>query len=318
MILNIYDSNYLIRVHRLQTRRKNIIHLLGKLGSWSKEDAEILVDNLIGPLRKISKEKRLNLLQNSLSKLFDKDFPLMRRLERLSEELSTSTLECLEFVFWIKPSSYPPPTEEMLSLVKTNDLTLFVSNARKILKESMLANFIELQAALMRTDENDMNWLIGEINNITLQNYLEIEPYRKLYSELDIIQRAELNSKLRCHPYIKAALTRKAKNSMVLDGSNIFMLRKRFSDLDFVLEKIAYHDLFYYPFWIVFDKNIVHLIEEGNKSAWFESPSVFLYSPADEFILRLAKENNAVVVSSDRFRQWQITVPRIDPRRFFE
>lgn len=318
MVLNIYDSDYLIRIHKLQKKRKNIIRLFGKLGNWSGQDGKVFVENLIGPLKKRLKETSLDLLQDNLLELFDKDLPLMKRLERLSRELSVSTLECLELVFWVKPASYPPPTDEMLSATETNDLTSFVSKARRILKQSMLMDFIELQAALMKPDENHMNWLIDEINNITLQDCSEIESYRKLYYDLNVLQRSELNSKLRCHPYIKAALMRKAEAGVVLDGSNIFMLRKRFSDLEFVLQKIAYNDPFYYPFWIVFDKNIVYLVEKEDISTWLESPSVFLHSPADELILWLAKQNNAIIVSSDRFRQWDNTVLRIDPRRFFE
>ncbi len=318
MVLNIYDSDYLIRIHNLQKRRKKIIRLLGKLGNWSDQDGKVFVENLIGPLKKRLKETSPDLLQDNLSGLFDNGHPLMKRLDRLARELSVATLECLELVFWVKPVSYPPPTDEMFSVVETNDLTSFVSKARIILKESMLMDFIELQAALMKPNENHMNWLIEEINNITLQDCSEIESYRKLYYDLNVLQRAELNSKLRCHPYIKAALMRKAETGVVLDGSNIFMLRKRFSDIEFVLQKIAYDDPFYYPFWIVFDKNIVYLVETEDTSAWLESPSVFLHSPADELILWLAKQNNAIIVSSDRFRQWDYTVPRIDPRRFFE
>ncbi|MFN3283286.1 MAG: hypothetical protein ACK40Q_03525 [Pseudothermotoga sp.] len=318
MVLNIYDSDYLIRIHKMQKKRRNIIRLLGKLGNWSDQDGKVFVENLIGPLKKRLKETSLDLLQDSLFELFDKDLPLMKRLERLSKELSVSALECLELVFWVKPASYPPPTDEMFSVIETNDLTSFVSKARRILKQSMLMDFIELQAALMKPDENHMNWLIDEINDMTLQNCSEIESYRKLYYDLNVLQRADLNSKLRCHPYIKAALMRKAEAGVVLDGNNIFMLRKRFSDIEFVLQKIAYNDPFYYPFWIVFDKNIVYLVEKEDTSAWLESPSVFLHSPADELILWLAKQNNAVIVSSDRFRQWDNTVPRIDPRRFFE
>lgn len=318
MVLNIYDSDYLIRIHKLQNKRKNIIRLLGKLGNWSDQDVKVFVENLIGPLKKRLKETSLDLLEDNLFVLFDNGLPLMKRLERLSRELSVSTLECLELVFWVKPASYPPPTDEMFSVIETNDLTSFVSEARRILKQSMLMDFIELQAALMKPDENHMNWLVDEINNITLQDCSEIESYRKLYYDLNELQRVELNSKLRCHPYVKAALMRKAEAGVVLDGNNIFMLRKRFSDLEFVLQKIAYNDPFYYPFWIVFDKNIVYLVEKEDTSAWLESPSVFLHSPADELILWLAKQNNAIIVSSDRFRQWDNTVLRIDPRRFFE
>ncbi|WP_232503753.1 hypothetical protein [Thermotoga profunda] len=305
-------------MRRLQIKKDNIIHLIGKLKSWSREDAQTFIDNLIGPLKRSLKERKLDLLQNGLLRFFEKGFPLIKKLENLSKEFSVPAFECLEIPFWVKPSFYPPPTDEMISLIKENDLILFIQNARKILKESMLKDFIELQAALMTTDESDMEWLASEINDITLQNCSEIESYKELYLDLNVVERAELISKLRCHAYVKAALIRKAKQGIVLDGNNIFMFRKRFSDLEFVLEKIAENDPFYYPFWIVFDKNIIHLVEEKDYSTWFESPSVFLYSPADELILRLAKEKDAVVVSSDRFRQWNTTIPRIDPRRFFE
>ncbi len=317
MTLNIYDPDYLLRVHRLQMKRNNIIRLIAKLGSWSNDDVKSFADNLIGPVKNVVMEKRADFLQKCLSGLFDKGIPLVKRLYNLSEELSVPALHCLEFLFWLRPSSYPPPTNEMSSLIGSDDLISFVANARKVLRKSMLKDFIELQAALMKSDESDIDWFVNQINSITLQDCSKIEPYRQLYFDLNTFERAEVRSKLRCHAYIQAALTRKAERGMVLDGNNIFMLRKKLSDLEFVLEKIAQSDGFYYPFWIVFDKNIVHLVDKKDEN-WLESPSVFLYSPADELILQLAMEKNAVVVSSDRFRQWDTMVQRIDPRRFFE
>ncbi|HEY8541600.1 MAG TPA: hypothetical protein VIL29_04405, partial [Pseudothermotoga sp.] len=168
------------------------------------EDAQVFVNNLIGPLKKSLKERKLYFLQNSLLRLFDRGLPLIKKLENLSKELSVPAFECLEIPFWIKPSLYPPPTDEMISLIKENDLILFIQSARKILRESMLKDFIELQAALMNTDESDMEWFVSEINNITLQNCSEIEPYKKLYLDLNVVERAELISKLRCHAYVKA------------------------------------------------------------------------------------------------------------------
>ncbi|HOJ87396.1 MAG TPA: hypothetical protein PLP64_00680 [Pseudothermotoga sp.] len=319
MTLNIYDSGYLLRVRKLQIRRNTIVKLFGRIGSWSKEDLDLFASSLLGSVNKVIRTQSPYVVQNHLSKLFDRDLPLIKRLKHLSREFSIPILESLEFPFWVKPSSYPPATQEMRSLIVADDVISFISNARKVLKDSMLEDFIELQAALMKSDQSDVDWLVREINSITLQNYLQIEPYRELYSALDFVQRTEVVSRLRCHSYIRSALTRKAERGVILDGSNIFMLRGKLSDLEFILEKIATNENFYYPFWVVFDRNIVHLVsEKASDSKWFSSPSVFLHSPADELILRLAKEKNAVVVSSDRFRQWHTTVPRIDPRRLFE
>ncbi|MGJ8454861.1 hypothetical protein ACSFC1_06100 [Pseudothermotoga sp. U03pept] len=317
MVLNIYDFDYLIRMRKLQIKRERVVQVLKRVEPWSQEDLQILSNNLLGPMRKIVKDETAEFFQSCLTELFVKGRPLAERLKILSKKLSISTVACLEPLFWLKPSLYPPPSEEMLALVDTEELFSFVSISRKLLRESMLKDFIEFQAALTKSETSEVAWFIDEINHITVYDCVKIEPYRQLYKELDQVIQTEVDSKLRCHPYVKGALKRKAKQPMVLDGSNIFMLRRRLSDLEFVLEEIARGDHFFYPFWVVFDRNIIHLVKDEITSPWFKSPLVYLHSPADELILKIAKEENAVILSSDRFRQWGTDLPRIDPRRFF-
>ncbi len=241
---------------------------------------------------------------------------LINRLRIFAKILNLPVLAGFEVLFWCRPSEYPPFTAEMHSLISTDDPVEYVRIARRLLKEYSMENFVELQAALMK-DDYDLNELITKISSISIYEYDRIEEYIALVQSLDPITKGEFFSKLRTHEYIRARLVRTPERMVLLDGSNIFMLRKNPGDIDFVLEKLAELDVFYYPFRIIFDRNIVYRADERIQR-WLGTKYVMLHSPADELIVKLALEKRAAVVSSDRFSEWNANLLRIDPRRFFE
>jgi len=117
MKLNIYDPDYLLRLEKLQIRRKKILKSLS-LEDWDFNILKVFQSNLIGPLKTL---------------------------------------------FWVKPSLYPPPSTEMIDMTGENDIETFVLKCRQLLKKSGLENFVELQAALMKAENSNIDWLVNEI-----------------------------------------------------------------------------------------------------------------------------------------------------------
>jgi len=316
MKLNIYDPDYLLRLEKLQIRRKKILKSLS-LEDWDFNILKVFQSNLIGPLKTIIRIENLFSMQKAVKRLLHGKKPLIMRLEEFSKDFSLPPIAALEWLFWVKPSLYPPPSTEMIDMTGENDIETFVLKCRQLLKKSGLENFVELQAALMKAENSNIDWLVNEINQLTIYNLGDVETFKQLYLDLSYIERSSVIEKLRCHPYIKAILTRRIVCPMILDGSNIVMYRQRIFDIDFILERISQNKEFYYPFLIVFDKNILYF-PGFTDSPWYHSPSIILHSPADELIIKLSMQKKAIVISSDRFSEWNPGILRIDPRRFFE
>lgn len=312
MRLNIYDPGYLARVKMLQIKRKRQIEYLHKLKTDSQAAISFFRDAL-GPIRSAKVSERL---LGSFRDLVYGPGAIFERLKRFAKINGLFETAGLEPFFWLKPKLYPPPSDEMRELIKEDDVLNFVKKSRQLLEESKLENFLELQAAIMKSDLEEINWLVQQVNMIKVTHTSEVEVIVELFQELDEISKAEFLSRLRCHPYVKTMFTRKSSRSVILDGSNIARLRGKLSDIDFVLERLATFDEFFYPYYLVFDKNIRHIFHA--ESEWFYAERTYFHSPADELIISMALEKNAVIVSGDRFEEWKQKIDRIDVRRFFE
>ncbi|AEH51154.1 hypothetical protein [Pseudothermotoga thermarum] len=313
-MLNIYDPDYLNRLKKLRTKRQQIVMLLSSLDKISQDELKSLQRLFIGPI----KDKEINFLKfrENLIFLLKGKGVLLDKLEVFAKNLNLPILAGLEVLFWLKPSKFPPFAQEMSNFIGETDLIGYVREARRLLKTYGMQDFIELQAALMK-DDDDLDQLASKINAITIYNCYRINRYIPIVENLDSLAKEELMNKLKTHEYIISALFRKPKCPIILDGSNIYKLRGMLKDIEFVLEKLAYEDDFYYPFAVVFDRNIVYLAKNEIEE-WLKSKHAIFHSPADEIIIKMALENKAVVVSCDRFLEWNVNIKRINPRRFFE
>ncbi len=135
----------------------------------------------------------------------------------------------------------------------------------------------------------------------------------KAASDLSDGFRRELS--LAVHPYISKVVLSRRSRPLVVDGNNFLwkhdLCIKCFEDLFLALsnEKRAF-----YPVYIVFDGNVEHIVPKSG-SALLEdilsSKFTYRHSPADELIISLARQKNAVVMSEDRFREYGFEGERI-------
>ncbi|WP_041076797.1 hypothetical protein [Thermotoga caldifontis] len=312
MRFDVYDPAFLTRLKILQTRRQNQVQYLRRLET--DEGAGILfIQNSLGQIRSAQPCHHTLL---SLRQLVYGRGTLIERLKRFSRSTNLPEIAGLEPFFWLNPKRYPPPSDELIQLIEDTAVETFVKKARQLLLDSKLEDFLELQAAVMKGGGEGIEWLIEQINSVRVTHIGDVEVLAELFRELDEISRREILSKLRCHPYVRAVLVRKIVRPVVLDGSNIARLRGKLSDIDFVLERLASFEEFYYPYYLVFDRNIRYIFNED--SEWFYAERTYFHSPADELILSIALEKNAIVVSNDRFEEWNSKIDRIDLGRFFQ
>ncbi|MFN4201417.1 MAG: ribonuclease, partial [Fervidobacterium gondwanense] len=139
------------------------------------------------------------------------------------------------------------------------------------------------------------------ILNVTLGNIDEYLWIRDFFMYLDAVEKSEI--KMKIHPYIFKVLSTNCKLiPVVIDGNNILMAEnlKGPDRIATLLEHVAKLDKTYFPFYIVFDENAKYKF----KTAYFSYKRTYYHSPADEFILNLAKEINGVVCSRDRFKDY--------------
>ncbi|WP_448536093.1 hypothetical protein [Pseudothermotoga sp.] len=312
MLFDVYDPGFLTRLRILQIRRKNQLENLRRLRD-EDEGGILFLRNSLGPIRFAQVSEKL--LKSLRSLVYDRG-AMIDKLKKFAKLNGSIEIAGLEPFFWLRPRQFPPPSDELMQLVSARDVLDFVKAARSLLSESKLEDFLELQAAIMKGGNEGIDWLAEQINSVRITHMSELNVLGELFRELDEFSKADVLRKLKCHPYVRAALLRRPVRAVVLDGSNIARLRGRLSDIGFVLERLANFDEFYYPYYLVFDKNIRHIFNED--SDWFYAERTYFHSPADELIISIAIEKNAVVISNDRFEEWNRKIDRVDLRRLFE
>ena len=159
----------------------------------------------------------------------------------------------------------------------------------------------------------------SDSSEIPFKDLLEVakrtKPW-KLYDDLleDLRAAAGLSNEFKrelsliVHPYISKIVTSRRSTPLVIDGNNFLwkhdLCVKDFDDLFLALssEKKAF-----YPVYIVFDRNVEHIVPKSGKSLLediLSSKFTYRHSPADELIISLARQKNAVVMSEDRFKEY--------------
>jgi len=304
--------------------RDRFLEILKKSG-WKKKDLSELKAIFLGELSKVKVEPDVfEFIVKEI--ILDKKKNLQKRLEIASKQLGVSEIAVLEILFWYDPSTYPLPSDKMLKLFKGNSAVDFLNFSKDLLKREKVRNFLDLFLKLegelteTRKQETIVEDLARKINEIDLPFASKVLEYKEIYEILNGRDKDRLLSQLKVHDYVVAGLVRKPKAPLIVDGSNILW----FGDLSFRIFDVLFQELsslgtFFFPFKVVFDRNVEYIVPESEKESlrkWLSSPDVLLESPADDLIIDLAISSNGVILSNDRFKDK--TLPRniriISPR----
>ncbi|WP_241498816.1 ribonuclease [Fervidobacterium thailandense] len=298
---DIYSQQFLERLKSLETKRKVIVSVLSNYRNLSKGGVEVLVKNL-----ELSDGKSLGKV-NPLILSF-----LIDNLINSQDHLEAKVLEferygipkavVYELIFWMQPSKFPFPNG------KIENYRDFLKSKREELRRLGLDSFLELYAYESAERENFITEIKSKILLIKPENIEDNLWLTDFLKYLSPVERSELRSKV--HPYVWKVLSNPQPSvPVVIDGSNVLMQKELRGPekIDDLLSKIATLKETYFPFFIVFDANAKYKFN----TRYFNYKRTYLHSPADELILSLCKQYNAVVCSKDRFREYEVAVENI-------
>lgn len=288
----------------LREMREEFLVLLKKRG-WSKRDVERLKSVFQGSLSKI--ELSPDLFELAVRRALEGDLKFSAKL------LGTDEVDVLEILFWKDPGKFPLPSEALKNTIEYESVSDFVEKADKLRKKLGGRDFMDLYLLFEnvkeeKTEEENLLPLFEEkLKNLSLESLGkdDVEELKVYYELMKPSEKRKVLS-LNVHPYVIASIVRKAASPVVIDGSNVLWKGGlSISYLDQVFTSLAHYKHFFFPYKIVFDRNIPHILPRSEREEfkrWESSPNVSFESPADDLIISLAVSTNAVVLSCDRFR----------------
>ncbi len=172
-----------------------------------------------------------------------------------------------------------------------------------------IQDYIMLEAALLyeKPEVVERSGLADRISRVLHTNISELETLRNAVSTLSKSARGELGNLKFTHPYVKNALFSRRSRPVVVDGSNIVFSMSDHADLnriDDLFLRMSSCRIALFPYRIIFDANIGFTLggfQQENLNRLLSLPQVETYSPADDRIIFLARENDSAVISYDRF-----------------
>ncbi|HDM69999.1 MAG TPA: hypothetical protein ENG58_01155 [Thermotogales bacterium] len=263
----IYDPDF------LRMRRK-VEYYLGLL---KRSEDSRMVESFFSALR-IDREDTKILLESPLHILSKLSHIDPQDLMRIMEDYSLDHIDIFTAVF----------LDSLKKMEKNLEYEYFSDLVRKLKKIDLVS-----------MDEGFMSELVEELATMRT-------------CELELLRENLITAGV--HPYIVRILTdlRSPRYGAVVDGSNVYHagLKPSISNFDRLFHSMAKFKFILFPIKFVFDRNILHILRWDEKiifeRSFKRSKNVFFHSPADELILKLARENGFFVISRDRFKDQDV------------
>ncbi|WP_292589335.1 ribonuclease [Mesotoga sp. UBA5557] len=248
-------------------------------------------------------------MEFSIDILRERDKSPEERVDYVSSLSEASLASIGHLLFLIDPRNNPPVTGPIIKEIKSvDDYKEWLSFCKSIGRHG-IQNFVMLEAALLyeRDDLAQKPDLAYRVGQAVYTNITELELLRGAISNLSRQERRGLANLKFTHPYVKTVLLSSHARSVVVDGSNIVFSKSDHADLnriDDLFLRMSFCRIALFPYRIVFDANIRYTLggfQQESLNRLLSLPQVETYSPADDRIIFLARENNSVVVTYDRF-----------------
>ena len=286
--------------------RQDFLSLLRRK-NWKEKDLKVLKGIFLGRLSEI--DVPADIFEFAVKEA------LKGNLSVSSRVLGVDEIDVLEILFWSSPKKYPLPSRKLKERLKTKNVDEFIRKANslrvKLGKKDFLDLYLHLEGVDEEEEENKGMSILERLEELSLEklNEKKVEELRCFYRLLTSSEKNKVRT-LRIHPYVVASIVRKPVCPIVLDGSNLLWRGGlSVSYIYKVFERLAIFEEFFFPYRIVFDRNVEFILpvsERERFGKWKESPNVFFESPADRLIVSLAISMRAVILSGDRFREYEL------------
>ncbi len=295
-------------------------------GTWTRKKMELALKMIAPKLGELAQFYNMNPLE----------------IERISMK-SGIPIAKLSFVcMLLKPSMYFPMNSETIQLskklgVSCTDYERFLKEWRKLLQaySSYVDDFLEMYLLLFgRSDERiSDNSVVEEMVKLFQgKDFLslrekDVKDFRDIYSELLPSDKAKVTEVL-TDPYVKGAILRTDRRILIVDGSNIALVRSVKPTLENIyraFRAVGNMKKVPWPFYIIFDANFEYTLRGSQldefKKKFLNHPRVSFHSPADEKILEMASSFPSAILTNDRYLDYpkiNAMMLRFDGRKVWE
>ncbi|AJG40123.1 hypothetical protein TRQ7_01370 [Thermotoga sp. RQ7] len=297
-----------MQMRKVLLEARNDFFFLLRRRNWKEKDLKVLKGIFLGRLSEV--DVPVDIFELAVRKALKGD------LSFASKILGVDEVDVLEILFWYSPKKFPLPSEKLKRMLKTKNVDEFIQKANSLRMKLGKRDFLDLYLHLEDVDEEEEESketdILKHIEELSLEelNEEKVKELKSFYRVLPASERNRLRS-LRVHPYVVASVVRKPVCPIVLDGSNLLWRGNlSVSYIYRIFEKLSIFEDFFFPYRIVFDRNaefVLPVSERERFRRWKESPNVFFESPADRLIVSLAISMGAVVLSGDRFREYELS-----------
>ncbi|HEW91880.1 MAG TPA: hypothetical protein ENF81_05000 [Thermotogaceae bacterium] len=310
-----YDPSYLDALKRYDyiLRKLKYLYKRGDYKNFLKildQELNIKIEMDFHVLIKIVKNVK-NLKIDEIIKFFEKN--------RIPVESASTVL------FVLFPENFFPYTSEILRELDIDRKINFSEFQRIVKRIKKVCTFLDSNLdlyVLLNLDKtrsnffDDLNDLISKIEVIDFLK-ITVEDVTKIRNEMSMLTKEERiylykNLKKKINPYFLKVLFESSYSEVVIDGNNIVHLtiHPSLKNMFHLFECLSKFKFLLFPFTIVFDKNIKYLLPKPEllifKERFETNPNVVFHSPADELIFELHIGRKALIISNDRFRQYDI------------
>ncbi len=319
---------------RLMTEEgENLLHLAGIIrryseGGWTKKKLQVALDMIQPGLGEISKT-------------IDMDFNVVN-VEELSKKSGIPLSELSVIAMVLNPQMYFPMDKGTVEIskgegIQTDNYLKFIKGWRKFLKDhsEYADDFLDLYLVLfgkrdeLMSDSSVVFELISMVKDVDFLSLNEktVKDFRDIYDRLLPLDKEKVSNSIN-DPYVKGVLLKPMNTKLVVDGSNVAMVKSLYPDLENIFlafKLIGKMKKVPWPFRIVFDANFIYKLRGSQvatfKNRFLKDPRISFHSPADERILEIATLGPSCILTNDRYLEYpkvRAIMLRFDGKRVWE
>ncbi len=315
----------------MSEKGENLLHTAGIIRRYSE-----------GGWTKKKFQRALDMIQPGLGEMSEFVGMDLQNIENISKRSGIPLSKLSIAAMVLSPKAYFPMNKWTIEIskdenIQTNNYLSFIQGWRKFLKNNSqyADDFLDLYLVLFgeRNESMSDNSIVQELISMTKKvdflslNEKMVRDFRDIYTNLLPSDRKKISNSIH-NSYVKGVLLRPMGVKLVVDGSNIAMVKSFYPDLGNIFsafESIGRMKRVPWPFRIVFDANFIYKLRGSQiimfKRLFQKNSKISFHSPADEKILEIASTEHSCILTNDRYLDYpkvKAIMLRFDGQRVWE